>query len=119
MIKNELSTWMSKLKNVDHVGPFLVFYLPVSKLDKKSRSLVHNFFVENYNAYTHEISEINGYWVFKGELVEDKHERFEVSFKGIENFKKFIDFLSFLCAEIKEESIYLAFENQSWLIKPK
>ena len=88
MIKNELSTWMSKLKNVDHVGPFLVFYLPVSKLDKKSRSLVHDFFVENYNAYTHEISEINGYWVFKGELVEDKHERFEVSFKGIENFKK-------------------------------
>ena len=113
-----------KLPNAVYIGHVAVFYIPETKLDlvledgRTARSILHDFCVENYNAYTHEVSKIQGYWVNKDILVKDQHERFEISFEGKEKVKKFVAFLSELCKMIQEESIYLTMGYKSWLIVP-
>lgn len=105
-------SWMQNL------GEVAVFYLPSKKISKKVRDKIHNFLIENYEAYTHESSNIKGYWLSENSLVKDIHERYEVSFKGKNNFKKFIVFISEICKLTKEDAIYLTFANKSYLIKP-
>lgn len=114
----------SKLKNATFIGQVAIFYIPTSKLDMQilqgtTRDLLHNFFVEHYNAYTHEISKIQGFWVKQDILVRDEHERFEVSFDGREKVQEFVNFLSLICGLIQEDSIYLTMGNKSWLITPE
>lgn len=104
--------------NVKHVGKVAVFCLPADKLNEKVRSKIHDFLVRNYSAYTHESSKIEGYWAGRDNLVRDAHERYEVSFNGNENFKKFVDFLSEVCGDIGEDSIYLTVADESYLIMP-
>ena len=104
--------------NIKHIGKVAVFCLPADKLNKKVRSKIHNFLVSNYSAYTHESSDIQGYWSGRGDLVRDAHERYEVSFNGNENFKKFVDFLSEVCEMISEDSIYLTVADESYLVMP-
>jgi hypothetical protein len=108
---------MLEKSNIKHLGEVAIFYLPKKKINKKIRKEIHNFFVDNYNAYTHELSTINGYWSKKNKIIKDKHERYEVSFCGKKNFEKFIDFLSYLRKKTKEESIYLVISEESFLIK--
>lgn len=103
--------------NVKHVGKVAVFCLPTNKLEERVRNRIHDFLVSNYSAYTHESSEIEGYWAGRGnDLVRDAHERYEVSFNGDENFKRFVDFLSEICDMIKEDSIYLTVADESYLV---
>lgn len=104
--------------NVEHVGKVAVFCLPADKLDVNVRKKIHDFLVTNYSAYTHESSDIEGYWAGKGDLVRDAHERYEVSFNGDDNFKKFVDFLSEICGLIREDSIYLTVADESYLVMP-
>lgn len=117
---NDLSfkNWIDKKSNINSLGKVAVFYLPSKKITKKIRSYMHDFLISNYEAYTHESSNIKGYWVSDDSLVKDIHERYEVSFKGNDNFKKFVDFLSEVCKLTKEDAIYLTFANNSYLIKP-
>lgn len=110
--------WIEKQPNAEHLGHMAVFYIPSKKLTQKIRNKLHDFLVTNYEAYTHESSNIKGYWVNGNFLIKDKHERYEVSFKGYSNFKKFIKFISEICKMTKEEAIYLTFANDSYLIKP-
>ena len=110
--------WMEKQSNVDHVGKVAIFYLPSEKLTKRVRDKLHEFFMSRYSAYTHESSEIRGYWSYQDKLFKDKHERYEVSFKGDEKFKEFVLFLSELCDMTNEESIYMSIGEESYLIKP-
>lgn len=107
-----------------HIGQVAIFYIPVEKLIKvlpdgnTARQLLHDFCVENYSAYTHEISKIQGFWMNKNILIRDEHERFEVSFHG-EEVENFVSFLSKICKLIEEESIYLSIGSNSWLVLPQ
>lgn len=113
-----------KLPHTEYIGQVAVFYIPTIKLDmllpdgKTARQILHDFCVENYNAYTHEVSNIQGFWVNKNILVRDEHERFEVSFKGKKKVKDFVTFLSEICGLIEEDSIYLTMGYKSWLVVP-
>jgi hypothetical protein len=115
---------MTNLPNTVYIGQMAVFYVPTSKLDvvrdnKTARQTLHDFFVEHYNAYTHEISKIQGFWKKQNILVRDEHERYEVSFEGMDRVLEFVDFLSDICKFIEEDSIYLTMGNKSWLVLPK
>lgn len=110
---------MKKTSRCKHIGKVATFYIPVKKLSKKTRIQIHNFFVNHYYAYTHETSKIHGFWSKNDKIIEDKHERYEVSFKGEKNLKKFIEFLSFICYVIKEDSVYLTIGEESFLIYPR
>lgn len=113
-----------KFRNAEYIGQVAIFYIPINKLDiviegnRTTRQVLHDFCVKNFNAYTHEVSKIQGYWVSKNILVKDEHERFEISFKGRKKVKEFIYFLSLICKAIEEESIYLTMGYKSWLILP-
>lgn len=113
-----------KLPHAEYIGQVAVFYIPILKLAKvlpdgtTARQLLHDFCVENYNAYTHEVSKIQGFWVNKNILVRDEHERFEVSFKGKDKVEEFVAFLSKICRLIQEDSIYLTMGYNSWLVVP-
>jgi len=111
--------WILEQPNTSHIGEVAVFYVPSEKLTKTIRSKMHNFFVQNYDAYTHETSKIQGYWTKNNKILKDKHERYEVSFSGEDNLKKFISFLSNICEDVKEDCIYLSVGNDSYLINPK
>jgi hypothetical protein len=58
-----------KNKSAHYIGRVCTFYIPASKLDDKSytheeilpREILHEYFVINHNAYTHEISNIKGW----------------------------------------------------------
>lgn len=117
MNKVSFKKWMLSKANIEHVGKVAVFYVPTKKLTKKIREKIHDFLVSSYKAYTHESSEIDGYWSGRGDLVKDSHERYEVSFNGNENFKKFVNFLAEICENIKEDSIYLTVADESYLVR--
>lgn len=105
--------------NVEHIGKVAVFCIPATKLTEAVRVRIHDFLVANYSAYTHESSDIEGYWSGRGDLVRDIHERYEVSFNGNDNFKGFVDFISELCESISEDSIYLTVADESYLVRPR
>lgn len=116
----------TKFPNAVYIGEVAVFYIPACKLDIcistniTIREVLHDFFVKNYNSYTHEISNIKGFWV-KQEitgpiLITDQHEKYLISFDGKE--REFVAFISMICRIIGEDSIYLTMGSRSWLISP-
>lgn len=111
--------WAKKQPNVERIGKTAAFYLPSNKLTEATRKLLHDFFMGKYNAYTHESSDIKGYWVSAEKVVRDEHERYEISLVGKENLMMLVDFLADLAGEIKEDSIYLTVANESYLISPR
>ena len=119
MNKASFKKWMLSRPNVKYVGKVAVFCLPAVKLSEEVRSKIHDFLVSNYSAYTHESSDIEGYWAGREDLVRDAHERYEVSFNGDENFKRFVNFLSEICGMIREDSIYLTVADESYLVMGK
>ena len=119
MKKEGFKRWMDKRGNAQHIGKLAVFYVPSKKLDKRGAKEIHDFFVSKHRAYTHESGGIKGFWHDGERLTRDSHERYEISLKGEENFKDFIDFLSDLCGRIKEKSIYVTMADESYLISPK
>lgn len=121
MASNKISfkSWIKDVPNSEHIGKVATFYIPIKKLNKEVRSKMHKFFVDNYYAYTHETSKIHGFWSKNNEVIKDKHERYEVSFKGEKNLKRFVEFLSFICYIIKEDSLYLTIGGESFLIYPR
>lgn len=114
-----------KNKSAHYIGRVCTFYIPAAKLDDKTyihaeylpRDILHEYFVINHNAYTHEISNIKGYWKNREELVFDQHERYEVSFRGKKKVNEFISFLARFCYLIGEDCIYLTMGYKSWLVK--
>ena len=113
-----LKKWILEGDNSKHIGKVAIFYIPANKLTKEVRKKLHNFFVKNYEAYTHETSKIQGFWTKENKILRDKHERYEVSFDE-KKIKKFVSFIAQICSEIKEDAIYLTFGNESYLITPK
>jgi len=110
--------WMEESKKIDHIGKVAVFYIPSNKLTDEIKKEMHHFFVSRHKAYTHESGDIKGYWHDGERLTSDSHERYEISFKGREKFREFVDFLSEICKKIGEKSIYLTIADDSYLVRP-
>jgi hypothetical protein len=115
----EFRKWMDEVPEAEHIGKVAVFYVPSKKLNRRVQSRIHDFFVSRHKAYTHEAGNIKGYWHDGESLNRDSHERYEISFGGQEKFREFVDFLSELCGDIGEKSIYLTMADESYLIRPK
>lgn len=111
--------WINKQINVKSLGNIVIFYIPSKKINKEIRKKIHDFFVSKHSAYTHECGEIVGYWLDEKNLIKDKHERYEISIKKDKDISDLVNFLSRLCNEIKEKSIYLTVANESYLIFSK
>lgn len=107
--------WLKK--NTTYNGVIITFYIPSKKLNKTIRNKLHSFFVKNHEAYTHETSNIKGFWLNKNNLIKDKHERYEVSISKEKKIKELISFISNICKEIEEESIYLTIGKKSYLVR--
>lgn len=110
---------MDAREDAHHLGKVAVFYVPSKKVTKKVAKKIHDFFVSKHKAYTHESGGIKGFWHDGDRLTRDSHERYEISFKGEEKFNEFLDFLSRLCGDIGEKSIYMTMADESYLITPK
>lgn len=112
-----------------YIGQMAVFYVPIQKLDgeqygqdgKTPRQMFEEFFLDNYDAYTLEISDTQGFWRQhkKSHIFEDKNARYEVSFDGKDRVEGFVKFLSKMCALMNEEAIYLTMGRKSWLVLPR
>jgi hypothetical protein len=111
--------WMEDRKDAQHLGKVAVFYVPSKKVNKEVAKEIHDFFVSKHRAYTHESGGIKGFWHDGERLTRDSHERYEISFKGEDKFREFLDFLSGLCGRIGEKSIYMTMADESYLIRPK
>ena len=111
----DFKKWMGKRSDVKVLGQVAVFYLPADKLHAVREEL-HSFFVSKHGAYTHESSDIKGYWMDKDRLFKDVHERYEISLSGDENLKNLVLFLSEVCKKIGEECIYLTVGGDSYLV---
>ncbi len=115
---------MIRHPNLTYIGHVAVFYVPSVKLDRPvgertPRQMIHEYIMSHYGAYTHQKSNIQGYWSNRKQVVKDENERFEVSFDGAEAVPPFIDFLASLCGLLKEECLYLTMGYKSYLISPK
>jgi len=120
---------MENLDELIYIGQVAVFYVPIHKLDDLKygmdghapRAMFEKFLLENYNAYTLEISDTQGFWRQnqKSHIFEDKNARYEVSFDGKNNVVIFVRFLSQMCSLMKEEAIYLTMGQKSWLVVPR
>lgn len=118
-MKEGFKKWMASRAEAEHLGKVAVFYVPSKKLTDSVRSKIHDFFVSKHGAYTHESGDINGYWHDGERLAKDSHDRYEISFKGDGNFRDLVGFLSGLCGEIGEKSLYMTMADESYLIKPE
>lgn len=111
-----------------HIGQVAVFYVPRMKrfecyhLGQSVHSAIHEFLIENFDAYTVENSgNADGYWRRnKNEsLCHDMSARYEVSFAGKDKIPAFVDFLSAICRAMGEEAIYLTMGRNSYLVTPE
>ena len=110
--------WAKTKDNIKIIGKAATFYLPSKKLSDVVRTMIHDFFVKKYSAYTHESSDIKGYWTSGGNLIKDEHERYEISL-GKEEMASLVDFLAELAEHTNEDSIYLTVGNESYLVSPQ
>lgn len=118
-----------QIDNLIYLGHVAVFYVPIQKLDsvecgktgKTPRQLFEEFLMENYDAYTLEISDTQGFWRqhSRSQIFCDKNARYEVSFDGRDRIKGFIAFLSEMCALLGEQAIYVTMGQKSWLVTPR
>ena len=110
------------------LGKTAVFYVPAAKMDdarygrdgKTPTELFDDFFLSQFGGLTHEESKIQGRWSIEDgqQVLTDLHERYEVTFDGDAREVQFLNFLSEMCALLKEESLYLTMGDRAWLVKP-
>ena len=118
-----------EIDNLVYLGHVAVFYVPVQKLEcvefgkdgKTPKQLFEEFLMENYDAYTLEISDTQGFWREhkKSQIFCDRNARYEVSFDGQERIIGFVAFLSEMCLLLQEQAIYVTMGHKSWLVIPR
>jgi hypothetical protein len=118
---------MKEIKELVYLGQLAVFYVPVQKLDllefgkdrQTPRMLFEEFLMENYNAFTLTITNMQGFWRQDkhGPISREQNARYDVSFEG--DVEPFVLFLSEMCYRLQEQSIYLTMGSKSWLVLPK
>ena len=116
-----------ELKFLVPLGRVAVFYVPAHKLHESAlgregltpAELFERFFLERFGGLTHEISNIQGQWVSSAHLkvIQERHERYEISLADEDQIREFLTFLSRMCAQLQEESIYVTMGDRSWLVQ--
>lgn len=109
-----------------YIGKVATFYVPSHKLDDikygdkglTPRQMFHETFMMHYQAYTHEVSKIQGYWQGGSDMERDEHERYEVAVCGKSGRKYLQTFMAYMCGLLQEESIYLTVGCKAWLVFP-
>jgi hypothetical protein len=108
------------------LGKVTVFYVPSHKLDdpryfhgtQTARSVIHEFLMHRYRAYTQTPTPVKGFWVgTNDELVHDVMERFEVSFVSEKEFERLVEFMVETCGRLDEDAIYVTRGGRSYLVR--
>ena len=114
------------MKNLVPLGHVAIFYIPIHKLNaiyglQTAREMFEQYLIENYDAFTLEISNTLGFWRAHkdAEIAKDSNVRYEVSFSGKERIPDFVNFLSEMCALMNEQAIYLTMGWKSYLVLPQ
>jgi hypothetical protein len=124
-----------KLPHATPLGEVLTFYVPKAKLATlvspangpinrwdfegcPASECLHEYFLRRHNAYTHEASQIRGWWRESvGAVVDcDEHERYEVAVTDWHAAADLARLLARLCSEIGEKAIYLVYGSSANLI---
>ena len=116
---------MADSPHLHPLGKMTVFYIPSHKLDdprffdeqRTARSIIHEYLMQRYQAYTQTPTPVKGFWVDQTELlVHDVMERFEVSFHVESEFELLIEFLVTICSRLDEQAIYVTRGDRSFLV---
>ncbi len=108
---------------LDALGRMAVFLLPSLKLKQKKlgrsfEDIVHHFLLKNFDGYTASAGNIFGFWRDQktGREFYGEHKEYKVSFRGRDRVAMLQKFLSQLASELGEESIYLEYGEDAWLV---
>ena len=109
---------------VDSLGRMAVFLLPSLKLKQKKKrgesyeDIVHDFLMKRFSGYTASAGNIFGYWRddTTGRESYGEHKEYKVSFRGKNRVAILKEFLSELAGELDEDSIYLEYGEDAWLV---
>lgn len=110
----------------ENLGTMVVFLLPSVQLKKKGRRgttleyRLHDFLLQKFKGYTASMANVFGYWVnSKKKEFYGEHTEYKVSLLDRKHIVALEEFLIKLAVEMKEESIYMAAGDHSWLLYPK
>ena len=109
---------------VESLGRMAVFLLPSLKLKQRKKlgqtfeEIVHQFLMKHFGGYTASAGNIFGFWRDEqaGREWYGEHREYKVSFRGRDRVAMLQQFLSRLAGELGEESIYLEYGEDAWLI---
>jgi hypothetical protein len=109
---------------LDPLGRMAVFLLPSLKLKRRRRrgksyeEIVHHFLMKHFGGYTASAGNIFGFWRDEqtGREFYGEHREYKVSFRGHDRRAMLQRFLSKLAAEFGEETIYLEYGEDAWLV---
>jgi hypothetical protein len=121
---------VSKSKNtsasprLDPLGRMAVFLLPSLKLKSRQHrgqsydDIVHHFLMKHFGGYTASAGNIFGFWRDEpsGREFYGEHREYKVSFRGRDRVAMLQKFLSKLAAELGEETIYMEYGEDAWLV---
>lgn len=109
---------------LDPLGRMAVFLLPSLKLKQRRRrgrsyeEVVHHFLLKHFGGYTASAGNIFGFWRDDetGREYYGEHREYKVSFRGRERVAMLQHFLSKLARELAEDTIYLEYGEDAWLV---
>ena len=111
---------------LDALGRMAVFLLPSLKLKQKKlgrsfEEIVHHFLMKHFDGYTASAGNIFGFWrdAKTGREFYGEHKEYKVSFRGRDRVAMLQRFLSQLAGELGEDSIYLEYGEDAWLVYAK
>ena len=112
---------------LEALGRMAVFLLPSLKLKQRRRlgrsyeEVVHHFLLKHFSGYTASAGNIFGFWRNEqtGREYYGEHREYKVSFRGRDRVTMLQRFLSGLAAELGEETIYLEYGEDAWLVHRK
>ena len=113
-----------KPPQVDSLGRMAVFLLPSLKLKRRQRrgrsydEVVHLFLMKQFGGYTASAGNIFGFWRHEqtGREYYGEHREYKVSFRGKDRVAMLQRFLSRLARDLGEETIYLEYGEDAWLV---
>ena len=110
----------------ESLGRMAVFLLPSLKLKQKKlgrsyEDVVHHFLMKHFGGYTASAGNIFGYWRDDetGREYYGEHKEYKVSFRGKDRVPMLQRFLSQMAGELNEDSIYMEYGEDAWLVYAK
>ncbi len=114
----------AELFRIEPLGRMAVFLLPSLKLKQRQKrgrtyeEIVHQFLLKNFGGYTASAGNIFGFWRDEkaGPEWYGEHREYKVSFRGQNRVAMLQRFLGRLASELDEETIYLEYGEDAWLV---